>query len=186
MHMKRRQRWLGMAMAIGVMTGAVSMAVPAQAQTTSVGPYYATPSWDQTLPAATRFIILSNFNSQAVLDRNTGLVWERSPTTTLETWNSARSTCLNKNVGGQKGFRLSSIAELASLIDPSVAAPGPTLPSGHPFNVPVFFYWSATSDAQNPVLAWGVDVSAGLVANSVKIFSGLVWCVRGGMTADQY
>src|SRR5262249_23927325 len=44
-----------------------------------VGRYYATPSWDQTLPASTRFIVLSNFNSQAVLDRETGLVWERTP-----------------------------------------------------------------------------------------------------------
>ena len=30
------------------------------AQTTANGPYYATPSWDQTLPASTRFIVLSN------------------------------------------------------------------------------------------------------------------------------
>src|SRR5689334_6098081 len=53
------------------------------AQTTAAGPYYATPSWDQTLPASTRFIILSNFTSEAVLDRDTGLVWERSPSTLL-------------------------------------------------------------------------------------------------------
>ena len=52
------------------------------AQTTAPGPYYATPSWDQQLPAATRFIVLSNWNSAAVLDRETGLVWERSPALT--------------------------------------------------------------------------------------------------------
>jgi len=38
-------------------------AVPALAQATAPGPYYATPSWDQTLPANTRFIGLLNFNS---------------------------------------------------------------------------------------------------------------------------
>src|SRR5262245_19353975 len=80
---------------------AVITADPAQAQTTSLGPYYATPSWDQTLPAATRWIILSNFASAAVLDRNTGLVWERSPATTAVNWSAAKSGCINKNVGGQ-------------------------------------------------------------------------------------
>src|ERR1044071_6059779 len=57
-----------------VMLGTISLAATlARAQTTSAGPYYATPSWDQTLPVATRFIVLSNFNSEAVLDRETGL-----------------------------------------------------------------------------------------------------------------
>jgi hypothetical protein len=45
----------------------------ASAQTTANGPYFATPSWDQTLPASTRFIVLSNMNSDAVLDRETGV-----------------------------------------------------------------------------------------------------------------
>src|SRR5437660_12527200 len=38
----------------------------------AVGPYYAAPSWDQTLAASTRFIVLSNMNGDAVLDRETG------------------------------------------------------------------------------------------------------------------
>jgi hypothetical protein len=54
------------------------------AQTTAVGPYYATPSWDQTIActipsSCSRFLVLSNFNNEAVLDRETGLVWERTP-----------------------------------------------------------------------------------------------------------
>jgi len=55
-------------LAIGIVAGS------AVAQTTANGPYYATPSWDQTMPAATRFIVLSNMASEAVLDRETGLV----------------------------------------------------------------------------------------------------------------
>jgi hypothetical protein len=43
------------------------------------GSYYANPSWDQELPAAQRFIVLSNLNNEAVLDRETGLVWQRTP-----------------------------------------------------------------------------------------------------------
>ena len=56
------------------------LALSALAQADSVVLYHATPSWDQTLPAATRFIVLSNFGGQAVLDRETGLVWERQIT----------------------------------------------------------------------------------------------------------
>ena len=163
------------------------LGVSAPAQADSVGPYYATPSWDQTLPVATRFIVLSNFNSGAVLDRNTGLVWEKSPSTASTAWNGARSTCINKNVGGQRGFRLPSIVELNSLVDPSVAFPGPTLPPGHPFlNVPAENYWSATTSAASPTLAWGVGFGQGDVFDNDKAFDFHVWCVRGGMNADQY
>ena len=60
---------------------AVLLSTPVFAQTVANGPYYATPSWDQTLPANTRFIVLANFDNQAVLDRETGLVWHRAPST---------------------------------------------------------------------------------------------------------
>jgi hypothetical protein len=175
-------------MALGVLAATALMAGPAQAQTTSVGPYYATPSWDQTLPSATRFIILSNFASAAVLDRNTGLVWEKSPQTGGVTWNVARLTCIDKNVGGQKGWRLPSIPELASLVDSSVASPGPTLPPGHPFTTfQSNFYWSASTDADNPALAWNLGFFIGNVFTRDKAFNvDRVWCVRGGMNADAY
>ena len=38
----------------------------------------AAPTWHQILPAAQRFVMV--MNNQAVLDRETGLVWEKSPT----------------------------------------------------------------------------------------------------------
>jgi hypothetical protein len=56
-----------------------ALCAAASAQTVANGPYYATPSWDQTLPAATRFVVLSNMNAEAVLDRETGLVWRKTP-----------------------------------------------------------------------------------------------------------
>jgi hypothetical protein len=101
--MRRRGVIVGL-LSIGLLATASLTASPAQAD--SVGPYYATPSWDQTLPSATRFIILSNFASEAGLDRETGLVWEKSPTTTLATpqnWSNARFSCIAKTVGGRKG-----------------------------------------------------------------------------------
>ena len=79
-------------LSLGVLATVALTAGPARAQTTSVWPDYATPSWNQTLPSPTRFIILSNFAGAAVLDQNTGLVWEKSPQTVTATWNGARFT----------------------------------------------------------------------------------------------
>src|SRR5437660_5376822 len=134
---------LSHAFAIVIATSVVLSASAAQAQVISVGPYYATPSWDQTLACATtatcpRFIVLSNFASAAVLDRETGLVWERSPGDTNNDgivnnsdaldWVDARIHCADKSVGGRKGWRLPSVTELASLVDPSVSSSALTLP----------------------------------------------------------
>lgn len=165
---------------------------PAHAQTVSNGPYYATPSWDQTLACTTlatcpRFIVLSNFASAAVLDRETGLVWEQSPATTTSTWSPARFACASRTTGGRKGWRLPSVHELASLVDPSVAPPGPTLPSGHPFsNVQSSGYWGVTTVADFPALAWDVFFFNGNVGPRNKGGSDFVWCVRGGMNADAH
>lgn len=159
--------------------------VPGAAQADSVGPYYATPSWDQTLPAATRFIVLSNFAGAAVLDRDTGLVWERSPDTTGRTWPFAQYHCNDRNVGNRKGWRLPTIQELASLIDPTVPSPGPTLPAGHPFiNVLSNFYWSATSGDPTFNVAWIVFFFNGSVNLLSKVDENFVWCVRGGQGVD--
>jgi hypothetical protein len=145
------------------------------------------PNWDKTLPTAQRFVVLAAFNNDAVRDNNTGLVWERSPRMAPVTWNGARFSCINKNVGGQKGWRLPSIPDLASLIDPSVVPPGPTLSTGHPFkNVQSAGYWSATTSAEDSSDAWFVYFGIGFVDHDSKTRTGHAWCVRGGMNANAY
>ena len=145
------------------------------------------PNWDKALSAAERFVVLAAFNNDAVRDNNTGLVWEKSPQTPTATWNGARFTCINKNVGGQKGWRLPSIPELASLIDPSVTPPGPTLLSGHPFkNIQSAGYWSATTSAEDASEAWFVYFGRGFVDHDSKAHTGHAWCVRSSMNADAY
>jgi len=187
MKQTRSTRTILVLLVISLLAGVMNLVDSAQAQTTANGPYYATPSWDQTLPAATRFVVLSNFGGAAVLDRETGLVWERSLASSVESWDSARFTCANKTVGGRKGWRLPSMPELASLIDPSVAFPGPTIPSGHPFiGVLGFFYWSATTWATSPGHAWILNSNNGILQAGDKTDTSLVWCVRGGSNADAY
>ena len=194
MQQYRRSGALFWLLSIAVLVGAMMAASLAQAQTTSVGPYYATPSWDQTLPSATRFIVLSNFASNAVLDRETGLVWEQSPASTLYTWYTARRACLNRDPSPRRGWRLPSLHELASLIDPTVAFPGPTLPAGHPFTLTsgtpgalVAGFWSATTDATFPDFAWSIDINRGLIGTFAKTTTNInAWCVRGGGLLSEY
>jgi hypothetical protein len=155
----------------------------AEAQTTANGPYYATPSWDQQLPASTRFIVLSNWSSAAVLDRETGLVWEQSPSTTGANWYNQSFHCMNLNTGGRTGWRLPTIQELLSLVDRSQS--NPALPSGHPFgNVQSSNYWSATTLAFGATGAWLVAFNDGNVGTFDKSFGFLAWCVRGGPGVD--
>ena len=88
-------------------------------------------------------------------------------------------------VGGRKGWRLPALPELASLVDPSVASPGPTLSAGHPFlAVQSANYWSASAHVDSPTLTWGVGFSNGVVLGVNKAFDQRVWCVRGGINAN--
>lgn len=141
----------------------------------------------KTLSAAQRFVILPNFNNEAILDKETGLVWERSPQTTSARWTVARRTCIEKNVGGQKGWRLPSLEELTSLVDPSIVPPGPTLPPGHPFlTVQSTVYWSATRVDEDARGSWAVHFGLGGGSTFINwAHSVPSWCVRDGAQADQ-
>jgi Protein of unknown function (DUF1566) len=166
-----------------------------QAQTVAVGPYYATPSWDQTLACATlatcpRFVVLSNMNSDAVLDRETGLVWERTVNTSLFSRAEADNKCTVVATGGRQGWRVPAAPELRSLIDPSNTSP--SLPAGHPF-VGVAFglfdnYWTSTPaiDPLVPGTILAVRFSHGdMNANLGPQASANVWCVRGPANATR-
>ncbi|MDK2744633.1 MAG: DUF1566 domain-containing protein [Nitrospira sp. BO4] len=138
--------------------------------------------WDSNLPSTSRF---TTAFPGAVLDKNTGLVWEQAPEATLRTWGSASSFCLNKNIGGTRGWRLPSVAELASLIDPSLSSP--FIPSAVFTGVLPENYWSVTSSGVSPSDAWYVDLVFGGVGSTGKNNPNLhFWCVRGGMNADVY
>lgn len=173
-------------MTVAVLAGMALTAWPTQAQVTSNGPYYATPSWDQTLPASTRFIILSNFNGEAVLDRETGLVWQKSPLELSLTWGKARDFCLKILVAGRSAWRLPSVFELSSLIDAS-AAPALALPPGHPFTkIQEEAYWTATSSPIRTTDAWALSFHSLGPHGDDKNNTNAVWCVRGPMNADVY
>jgi hypothetical protein len=142
----------------------------------------AAPTWHQILPAAQRFVMV--MNNQAVLDKETGLVWEQSPTATpIFTWLNAQQHCNALTVGNRMGWRLPTIQELSSLVDPTQS--DPALPAGAPFsNVQSSGYWSATTLASDAGVAFVVLFDIGGVTSAGKSLSGYAWCVRGGQGVD--
>ena len=169
-------------------------AAAAVAQTSAAGPYYATPSWDQTMPIATRFVTLTNFNGAALLDRETGLVWSKNDSRQLSTgptdFQHAQSFCSIGAIGGRSGWRLPTLAELSSLTE-AIKDPGSPFnyaysPSNNPLSD---FYWVATpvalSSDEAYVFAFTSFYSFGLVRGSSGEAAGqfLFTCVRGGSNA---
>ena len=90
--MQQQRRRSGMIiglLALGLLAGgALTAARPRR--WTRPGPYYALPAWDQKKAAVNRFVVLTNWNSQAVLDKETGLVWERTPAATTTSYGVMR------------------------------------------------------------------------------------------------
>jgi hypothetical protein len=99
------------------------------------------------MPASSRFVILANFNGEAVLDRETGLVWQRA-VSDAQFDSVAAEFCHESHVGGRYGWRLPTVAEATSLFDPSVTTI-PSLPLGHPFtgfSATQAFLWTSSRD----------------------------------------
>ena len=196
----------GHSLAQTVATPPLTTAAPTQIVTmpqwpSAPGGYYARPSWDQTLPctapaACPRFVVLSNMNNEAVLDLNTGLVWQRSPSAGLLAWDSAFGYCNYQVTGGVAGWRLPKVQELASLTDLSVYATPVAnvvgmrvLPPGHPFINVQAGYWTANTWGPSPANAYYVAFDRFRTLNPVTALAPKtnpmpVWCVRGGAGGD--
>ena len=144
------------------------------------------PTWSQKLDASERFELV--LDGEAVLDKETGLVWEQSPdTTTTRTWIEGCRHCCQREVANRKGWRLPTVEELASLVDNDNSSPA--LPTGHPFSISSIsssYCWSSTTYAGYPTYAWHVGFDFGYVTGIVKSGNNYVWCVRGGHGHDAY
>ena len=116
-----------------------------------------------------------------VLDKETGLVWERFPSAWTSDWNDACNACLAKDLCNRRGWRLPSVEELASLLDLSQS--NPALPTDHPFgNLQAPYYWSSTTRNGDYSRAWVINLNTGSIVGSLEKTdtSQYHWCVRGG------
>ncbi len=124
------------------------------------------------LPTDDRFRV----DGDTVLDRMTGLRWERSPAFSLSSFEDAAVHCDGLALDGAVGFRAPSMKELQTLVDETrtdvaidpVAFPGA---SGDG-------YWTSTLVAEAPDSAWLVRFSDGYSQYATVDTPNLVRCVR--------
>jgi hypothetical protein len=146
------------------------------------------PSWDKRIDGAARFQVLKPLANEAVLDRETGLVWERNvdDEPAIHPWRTWRSLCLARHTGGRLGWRLPHAHELQTLVDPATG----DLPAGHPFR---YFATQQTPTAtlfDEANALWFAPLPHEQVALNVNSLIGdiaaALWCVRGplGGTSD--
>ncbi len=115
--------------------------------------------WCHILLADKRFELV--MNNEAVLDRETGLLWQRNPTIIKYDWAGAMGLCYKISINNSGGWRLPTVVELRTFIDENQ---NPALPSGHPFiNIQKSYYWSSTENAQFSDKAYLVNFTGGFV-----------------------
>lgn len=148
------------------------------------------PSWHLKLDATNGGD--ENCNSQrftcvldggAVLDNETGLVWDRSPFTIVRNWESSINDCGSALIGDRGGWRLPTDTEVRSLLDPN-ASGAPLLPDGHPFNVFSSYgsVWTMSVVAGEADRAYAVKMDTLGRLPSPKIAEHKRWCVRGAQS----
>jgi hypothetical protein len=160
---------------VGVLGAMLLMGVPATGLSSNLGVEMPMPD--------SRFQILEEYRREAVLDTQTLLIWERTPSSSETAWASASLRCALTSTGGRLGWRLPSFFELMTLVEPPqrAAASKPSLPTGHPFRgVRADSYWTTSSQDIEPANAYTVDFLRGDVAIQRKTRPHAWWCVRGG------
>lgn len=172
-------------MTAGFVFGAPPFPVP---PTLSQGQFFFPPAWNVKLSVEERFQLV--LEGEAVLDRETGLVWEKAPESRRMVWYAAVDTCIKKVVGGRMGWRLGTVEELSSLVDPTQT--DPALPPGHPFVDIQDYYYTITTDPEaekgfsNYAYAVGFRGTIGPSRPPSKEIELFAWCVRGGRGYDGF
>jgi hypothetical protein len=99
------------------------------------------PAWDRKIDSPKRFKLLKAFDSDAVLDQETGLVWERVPDPELTSWSSAFIRCATLTIGQRGGWRLPTVYEIRTLVPYELQG----LPLDHPFAASNEIFWTGTT-----------------------------------------
>lgn len=143
--------------------------------------------WGRKFPASQRFVVLSQFNNEAVLDKETQPIWQREHAGVNDFQRYAANYCISRRIGNRMGWRLPTVAELSSLLD--TGASGSTkLPVGHPFKSYNGFqggFWTTTQlprrsgDSLNYEQYYVVHISTGGATHESEFTYRNFLCVRG-------
>ena len=112
-----------------------------------------------------------------VKDVETGLVWEQAVAGGTYTWSQALSYCPSLSLAGT-GWRLPSVNELLTLVDYTVASPGPTIDTTAFPSTPQGWFWSSSPVAGSSSSACFVSFYDGSTSSYDVGNANQVRCVR--------
>jgi len=113
----------------------------------------------------------------AVYDTKTKLTWQQVVAASAGNWASAKSYCSGLTLNGAT-WRLPTVGELSSIVDYSVAAPGPTVDATAFPGTPSTWFWSATSSVASAGSVWAVFFANGGTSNLDPATSSNTRCVH--------
>ena len=132
-----------------------------------------------------RFVVLTG---GMVQDTLTQLVWQQDGSATRAgcsgtgnltcTWAEAQAYCGALSLGGLSGWRLPSYKELNSILDYTVASPGPTINQTAFPGTPSESFWTSSPYPYRSGNAWAVFFGDGNLNWSVVTLNKRVRCVR--------
>jgi len=130
------------------------------------------------------FVQASVANEPVVFDSRTGFVWPQNHDVTGRTWSQSLSYCESLSYGGRRDWRAPNVLELIGVVDYSRQSPAVD-PAVFPGTLGVF-YWTSTTIASAPTMAWAVRFQDGALAAWQSTKTGTatsnhpVHCVAGG------
>ena len=111
-----------------------------------------------------------------VVDRVTGLTWQRNLPEKFYTFQEAQRQCDRLDLAGHRDWRLPSRIELVSLLDTTRIQPSIDM-AAFP-NTPIDWFWTSSLAADNPSAAWYVYFYFGYPKTDDMTNSFSVRCVR--------
>ena len=173
---------VGLILSFSMVDARSSDVVPMKGQSTS---------WDKKISGATRFKLV--LGGQAILDRETGLVWARhfldteNEENNTVNWEDAITKCYQKEVGGRYGWRLPTIVELATLLEKQeMESCWMPVAIRNLTDSACGSFWSCTPSLYQSDEAWYISFVHTEAFDSIwphtakKDTKKYSWCVRGG------
>jgi hypothetical protein len=114
--------------------------------------------------------------ARTVLDRVTGLMWQRTPHPSDMVFDEANATCSRLDLAGYHDWRLPSRIELVSILDLELSQPSID-PIAFP-RTPSDWFWTASVASDSPTAAWYVYFYFGYPKTDERSSRFAVRCVR--------
>ncbi|MFH0977185.1 MAG: DUF1566 domain-containing protein [Spirochaetota bacterium] len=115
-----------------------------------------------------------------ITDYLTGLIWQKTVSTTLNTWSNAIVSCSGVSAGGYNDWRMPNRNELLSLSNFESNNNASWLNSQGFENAANANYWSSTTNCTNTANVWPLQIGSGISQDVIKSNSSYFWAVRGG------